>query len=79
MIVGVGPGPAAAPATEFGRDRAWGEGPRKGRGGAEHVERRPDRGVGGGLGRRAPAGWDWCARGARLPCGRGTLSVAAGV
>lgn len=35
----------------------------KGRGGAEHVEHRPDGGVGRGLGRRAPGVRDSWARG----------------
>lgn len=63
VAVGIGPGTAAAPRSELGVGWAvGGEGPKKGRGAAEHVERRPDRGVGGGLGRRAagaPAAWAW--------------------
>lgn len=60
VIVGVGSAAAAASRTELGVGRAWG----KGRGGAEHVEHRPDGGVGRGLGRRAPGVRDSWARGA---------------
>lgn len=50
VTFGINPGAAASSPTELGVRQGRG---RKGRGGAEHVCRRPDRGVGGGLGQRA--------------------------
>lgn len=74
---GGGPEAATATRTELGVGRGRGG---KGRGGAEHVDRRPDRGVGGKLGWPALDVRNSWARGARfvLPVGSAAAHTAGG-